>query len=310
MEMLPQNKRFVLLVSCVIFVFLTVMPASAAIAPTLYSATINKASGEVPVEVVFQLETGASARGMKVLDDLGNDLFAAVSFETNNSGNKVWTLIATIAKPYTGAYTCYARVGDDDWLAMDATYNVSYSQGSRPEVKIVPVSDIGTLPQVSDAWDKTQFYGTALSTTHCSDERISSRTGPDHSYTDGGSYKTNKISSIVGLYTEKIAGSPWIYTELSYTSGYYRRLYFRLENFTSVAGVPHAEFEGVAATLNESSIPAYGPGPLYDNYKEATMPKGTKLTVLHEENDYLFVEYNCSHGKVRAWVERDRVDID
>ena len=110
------------------------LSANAAIAPAVYGAGISTTSGEAPLMVKFQIETGSSARGMKVLDSSGYELSGMASFETKENGNKVWILDANIPMAYEGSYTIYIRVGENDWIPTDAVYSVLFSQAQYSSI--------------------------------------------------------------------------------------------------------------------------------------------------------------------------------
>ena len=140
--------------------------------------------------------------------------------------------------------------------------------------------------------------------------RIQGRTGPDNTYTGGGSYQENGLESIEALYVEKIGGGSWVYVEIHYNKpSYFRRLYFRSANFQDLDDIPYMTFEGVNAKLTQSVTPRFGPGKHYDAYDDAYLPRNTRLTVLFEENDYLFVEFAIKAGTGRAWVSKDVVEL-
>ncbi len=140
--------------------------------------------------------------------------------------------------------------------------------------------------------------------------RIQGRTGPDNTYTGGGSYQETGIESIEALYVEEIGGGSWVYAEIHYYKpSYFRRLYFRAANFKDTGDVPYTTFEGVSAKLTQNATPRFGPGRHYDAYDDADLPRNTRLIVLFEENDYLFVEFTIKIGTGRAWVPKDIVEL-
>ena len=128
--------------------------AHAAIAPAVFGAGISATSGEAPLIVKLQIETSSSARGMKVLDNNGNELPGMASFETKENGNKVWILDANITAAYEGTYTIYIRAGENDWIPTDAIYNVFFSQAMNSNTTTTQPQ----APQPEQDIDSTTYY--------------------------------------------------------------------------------------------------------------------------------------------------------
>lgn len=137
-----------------------------------------------------------------------------------------------------------------------------------------------------------------------SNKRHQSRLGPSKSYHGGGAYKSYKISSIKALFIE----DGWVYADLDYTTVGRRRLYFAQSIFTgSLSGVPEVSLKGYSAKTTSSLTPRFGPGSKYDSFDEGEISSGTRVTVFFEEDGWVFGEFDCSLGTVRAWIPAEKV---
>ena len=137
-----------------------------------------------------------------------------------------------------------------------------------------------------------------------SNKRHQSRLGPSKSYHGGGAYKSYKISSIKALFIE----DGWVYADLDYSTVGRRRLYFSQSIFTgSLSGVPEADFRGYSARTTASLTPRFGPGSKYDSFDEGKVSSGTLVKVFFEEDGWVFGEFDCSLGTVRAWIPVEKV---
>lgn len=127
---------------------------------------------------------------------------------------------------------------------------------------------------------------------------MQSRCGPSRTYHGAGAYKTYKMTSTQALFTE---GS-YVLVDLSYTTVGNRRVYFSTNAFYSMKGVPEATLTGYAAHTLAELTPRFGPSASYDPFDEASIPSGTALSVFFEENGWVFAEFECELGYVRAWI--------
>ena len=143
-----------------------------------------------------------------------------------------------------------------------------------------------------------------------SEHRIQSRTGPGDKYAGGGAYQNSGIVSIEAFFIEK--GTDWMYVDLNYNSGsYLRRLYFNIDDI-DYEHLPTYEFEdSIEGVMLEDTEPVFGPGQKYDHFTKGTtrvvLPKGEFVTVLCEENNYLFIECDSTSGLIRIWVPKESV---
>lgn len=171
--------------------------------------------------------------------------------------------------------------------------------------------DIISSPQ---AWDHVTMTGKSAWPVDRSEDRIQSRTGPGTQYAGGGAYKNSKITSLTVFFLEKSESGAWVYTELEYSNGYKRRLYFRPNAIHYTAKLSGYEYgERAAGTLNRDAVPVFGPGYEYDDLrrdnKSVTLPQGHPVTVLCEENGYLYIDCDSVIGQVRIWVPADAVTV-
>jgi len=164
------------------------------------------------------------------------------------------------------------------------------------------------------SWPSYKMEGYSAWTVDQSSKRIQSITGPspaDKPYIGGGAYRNEGITSLTVFFYEAGKGGNYVYTELTYEKGYVRRLYFRPSAINFSASLPMVDFNGVTGTLTRSVTPGFGPGYKYDilrkGNKDVTLPAGQTVTVLCEENGFLFVDCMSSIGLVRIWIPADAV---
>jgi hypothetical protein len=136
------------------------------------------------------------------------------------------------------------------------------------------------------------------------DERVQSRCGPAKTYHGAGAYKTYKMLSTEALFTE----GGYVLVDLDYQTVGKRIVYFPSSAFRSVRGVPEASLTPFTAYTAESLIPVFGPGYDYDTFDEAEIAAGTSIGVFFEESGWVFAEFECALGVVRAWIPVGSVD--
>jgi hypothetical protein len=59
--------------------------------------------------------------------------------------------------------------------------------------------------------------------------------------------------------------------------------------------------------MTDTLMPTYGPAADYDyfedeRYQKVTLEKGHSVSILHEENEYYFIQFVYSGKECRAWV--------
>lgn len=136
-------------------------------------------------------------------------------------------------------------------------------------------------------------------------ERYQSRVGPTGKYPGGGAYKTYKIEYCDALFIE----GNYVYVELSYTTVGIRRLYLQTKIFENLSDVPRENLTGIDATLLTGTTARFGPGDMYDIFKEAALDAGTPLKVFFSEDGWVFAEFKCSKlGTVRGWLPAELVE--
>ena len=145
--------------------------------------------------------------------------------------------------------------------------------------------------------------------------RLFTVTGPSRSgkpYAGAGAFNSVGVGfdSVVAFFYESGSGGDYIYAEIIHALGYTRRLYFKASP-RHLTGLQRMNFEGVDGTLTKDVVPVFGPGKHYDTLKRSranvTLIKGLSVTVLCEENDYLFIDCESPIGKIRIWVPSDAV---
>ena len=139
--------------------------------------------------------------------------------------------------------------------------------------------------------------------------------GPDKNYAGAGAFKPAEVISATALFRE----GDFVYVDLTYYSMSERCVYFSaglLENVT----VEYADLgSGHPATLSSAGEPRLGPGTGYSQLEQKRgnsirqtidVPAGSSVRALVQMNGWVFAEFDCALGKVRAWFPAEIIRCD
>ncbi len=159
-------------------------------------------------------------------------------------------------------------------------------------------------PALADVWaDTYDLTPIEVTPRHRTENRITARSGPGQPYQDVGSYKTIKITYMDAYFIEHGTGGNWVYVDLTYRDGMYRRMvYFRVGDLNVDEDIPMISFSPVAAKTTEAITPLMGPSIAYDVLDDVTLRKGAKVNVLYQDGDYSFAEFSAGGKKTRGWL--------
>ena len=132
--------------------------------------------------------------------------------------------------------------------------------------------------------------------------KVQARSGPGRAYVGVGVYKIKKAGTMKLLFRE----GGFAYIDMQYP-GVGRRCLYLLAGTLSRNTAAEMGQTGIPAQTTENVIPYYGPGKNYDSFEEATIGSGTQVTVFFETDGWLFSEFNCGLGLVRAWLPAGQV---
>lgn len=289
-----------LLTMIIITVSLIVLPCICFAEVIGYSVQNNM--GPAPKDVVVTIETTADVRSINLVDGSQSFITSSISQSNSNTG-KIWTLTTFVPNTCNDEWTIYLKDSSGSWTSSDISFFVSIEGNST--------STSGR--NVNRTWSTGSFSYAYAGTKDYSDNRINSHSGPDNSFMDSGSYKTRKITSLSAFYREKYGGVVWIYAEMHYQNGYKRRVYFKNTQI-HYGDVPFVSFSQTPAYLTQRVTPTYGPAPDYDDfederYETVTLDANQAVSVLHEENDYFFIQFVYAGKECRAWVPVNTVNI-
>ncbi|MCI5957405.1 MAG: hypothetical protein MRZ54_10515 [Clostridiales bacterium] len=250
------------------------------------------AFGETALLVI---STERSVQGVMLMDEKDEVVSSTISQAENNDGID-WTLRVTDNGSQQA--TLYTRDANGNWLRTGRTYQMSSFFGYA-----APTPQPAAAPEAS--WPQASYDGIPVSVYPLpEDERYQSRCGPSRSYHGAGAYKTYKISSIQALFIE----DGYVLVDLDYTTVGRRRLYFQTKIFTGLGGVPQVTLSSYSAKTNCALTPRFGPSNVYNDFEEAAIGAGTSLSVFFEENGWVFAEFDCELGPVRAWIPTENVE--
>ena len=135
------------------------------------------------------------------------------------------------------------------------------------------------------------------------DSRVIAYCGPGD-YPEDGGYKTMKMRTTYALFTD----GNYTLIDMDYMTVGHRRVYFRKSAYPkNKYNIPAFNYTAHPAVTTSSVTPMYGPGSDYDTFPEAQISSGTYLDVYFEENGYVFAEFQCKKGRVRAWINVNHV---
>ena len=152
---------------------------------------------------------------------------------------------------------------------------------------------------------------TALKPSKDESRRYQSMFGPGKHYPGAGAYKPYKVTSATALMRE----GDYVLVDMSYKTVGRRILYFKVSSLTN-ASVEEVRLQAYPATATTTIQPLFGPGYAYDEVDVTTKNKttakvtigaGTRVSVFFEANGWVFAEFNCSIGLIRAWLPADQV---
>ena len=188
-------------------------------------------------------------------------------------------------------------------------------------------------------WPEREFEGAEakLCGLNDADQRHQAWYGPGKDYSQAGAYKPKKATSVRVLSRE----NGYTLVDMSYQTAGKRCVYFKNSNVTG-ANVKEETLKGCAAEVALATVPRQGPGEDYeivvqkkkspyadwdfidlvgkfggsieiwealqDRQYSVALEEGTDLTVFFETEGWVFAEFTCSLGKVRAWLPADRVE--
>ena len=181
----------------------------------------------------------------------------------------------------------------------------------------------GGSETISDeGWPVMQLAGAQTALQNLGDEskRHQSFFGPNRkNYGGAGAYKPYKVTRATALFRE----GDYVLVDMSYRTVGRRCVYFRAGSLTnsqvdSVTLTPHP------ALVNSTVQPLYGPGTEYDpvvnnvsnpqtgkvNTQQVYVEAGSRVNVLLEARGWVFAEFSCALGTIRAWLPADTVRSD
>ena len=247
---------------------------------------------------LLTVTTDASATAVSLLDEDGQSVSSILDHK-NTAQGITWTL--NIQKTNAQSVALYTKDASGNWLNTGVVYDMGwfFPDGGASDAAAPTEAPQDEAPWPTLSFDTTSVYAYDLP----SDERIQSRCGPARTYHGGGGYKTYKIQDTQALFIE----NGYLFVDLTYQTVPRRRLYFATDLFSGWNNVEKMSFSAYAARTTTALTPLFGPGGQYDTFDEAAIASATSLSVYFEEDGYVFAEFECELGPVRAWIPVDSV---
>lgn len=261
--------------------------------------------------VMFALTPGP--QGVMLMDE--NSRTISTFLSSGESGGIVyWTLLVEDSDWQTA--TLYTRDANSNWLNSNMTFDRAQLISGGNTVLIV-VDNRATQGGAGNGgaaagdnaaarpwpvYDRMDTYG--VSVIPLGDEqRVPSYCGPNRHYHGAGAYLTYKFITSSALFIE----NGYMLVDLEYLTVGRRRVYFKASAFNGTGNVPNETLNGYDARTTADLTPFFGPGWDYDEFTEALISSGTQVQVFFEENGWVFAEFSCALGNVRAWILVDQL---
>ena len=178
----------------------------------------------------------------------------------------------------------------------------------------------GTAKTISSgSWPVRELngYGTSLNTLKDESMRHQSYFGPEKGYPGAGAYKPYKVTSMKALLKE----GDYVLVDMSYRTVGRRILYFKASSLTNDYAESIDMQTTYPATTTASVQPLFGPGSYYDKVvrkirnsqtgetriEKVILDAGTNVNVFFEADGWVFAEFNCAIGTIRAWLPANQV---
>lgn len=246
------------------------------------------------------------AEGVALMDENGRSLSTMISNAESN-GTVYWTLrVENSGGPTAWLYT---RDASGNWINTNVTYDMAQlfssggaEQGNAGATAEGSASSGAYTDRPWPVYDVLDTYSVSIIPVG-GENRVQSRCGPSKNYHGAGAYKPYKVTASSALFIE---GS-YMLVDLQYTTVGHRRVYFQTSAFSGTRSVPIAELTSFGAYTAAAVTPVFGPGGDYDVFTEAAVSAGVPLQVYFEENGWVFAEFPCDLGTVRAWLPVEQI---
>ena len=131
---------------CMVICCMLINSATAAIMPTIFSRSIDFATGEVPIDVTINVTTTSNVNNIKIIDSYGTVLLGAESVYTSNDGKKNFSLKISIVDAFAGDLQLMLNTGGR-WIPSNERFTVDFH---APKVRYPVVSHPPFTPPQSE----------------------------------------------------------------------------------------------------------------------------------------------------------------
>lgn len=133
-------------------------------------------------------------------------------------------------------------------------------------------------------------------------QRMATRTGPGTQYSEPGTFYSEGTRVKLISCTTDTNGVKWVQAEID-VNGSLMRVYTGLKRFSGVdaSKLCREERLNVAARLDSSITPTYGPGWKYAEYN-FTLSEGSQVLILDHESNFDMCEFYVNNTLYRAWL--------
>ena len=164
-------------------------------------------------------------------------------------------------------------------------------------------------------WPEKSFYGVGTylpEPINYPNVKRQAYFGPNnYYYSPAGAYKARSVQSATALFRE----GDYALVDFYYPPMGKLCLYFQVD-YLSTRNIAEESFISDPAYVTSEVQPMEGPGYDYHPLEETTkrgavkqvyLSRGTRIDVLFEMNGWVFAEFSCSIGLIRAWIPSNMV---
>ena len=204
-------------------------------------------------------------------------------------------------------------------------------------------SDIsGNAEDSLKPWPVISLEGTAVNLRPLGDEAMRHQAyfGPGKLYGQAGAYKPSKVINAAILFRE----GDYVLVDLDYETAGKRCVYFRSNTLLDAPDIKELDLQGYSAKTTMTMIPQQGPGNAYEcvvqkkpspyadwtvqelagafggsveiwealqpRHNSVYLEKSSSVTVFFQTKGWVFAEFNCSLGLIRAWLPAAYVAVE
>ena len=174
----------------------------------------------------------------------------------------------------------------------------------------------GTAAADNAPWPVKTYYGVGVGVSYPPNNQNVKRQayyGPNpYTYAGAGAFKARSVQNAVALFRE----GDFALVDFYYPSMGKYCVYFQIQDLTT-RNIDQETLTAYPAAVTAEIQPMMGPGydyrPMEEltpsrNVRQVLLTRGMRVNVLFEMNGWVFAEFSCAIGTVRAWLPANMVE--